>query len=287
MKAERRHELQTNTLAHTLENLPLLLRVHANKILLVLVFIALLVFLIRYRTAAAREQATMVRQSLATVRSALGELERLEMTRAPEQVAASRRQMLIDINGTIDSILQDAGDDEPAIRAEALLARGDLYWHLANAAPLPGAATQESLRLPQPPEELLKRAEESYRRVAEVYPNQVPSRVAAQFGLAAVAENRRDWDAAQKLYQQIVDASDVPDLYKNPARERLSSLAQVREPVLIGPLNVDVDTVPPLLAAPTTGASTRATTGPATTPAAGPTTTPATAPTTAPTQPAH
>ena len=37
MKAQRRHELQTNSLAKFLENLPIALRLYADRILLVIV----------------------------------------------------------------------------------------------------------------------------------------------------------------------------------------------------------------------------------------------------------
>ena len=58
MKAQRRHELQTNTLAERLSNLPEFWNKHGTKVLLVLVAIALVIVLIRYRISSAR-QATL------------------------------------------------------------------------------------------------------------------------------------------------------------------------------------------------------------------------------------
>jgi hypothetical protein len=56
MKAKRRHDLQTNQLARFMENMPEFLKLHGNKVLLGVIFIALLIVLIRYRASSAEQR---------------------------------------------------------------------------------------------------------------------------------------------------------------------------------------------------------------------------------------
>ncbi len=49
MKSDRRHDLKTNALSRGIAELPEFGRRYGNKVLLVLIFILLAVFLVRYR----------------------------------------------------------------------------------------------------------------------------------------------------------------------------------------------------------------------------------------------
>ncbi len=60
MKAERRHELQQNSLARFIDNFPVMVRLYADRILLVIVLILLVIVLIRWRMNAAVERANSV-----------------------------------------------------------------------------------------------------------------------------------------------------------------------------------------------------------------------------------
>jgi hypothetical protein len=254
MKSARRHALQNNSLSQRLEDLPALFKVHLNKILIGVMVLALLIFLIRYRSTSAEQHDQSLRESLTSARTALAELGNLERTRPnAEQVAAARKQLLGEISNTVENVVQGTDESDASLRAEATLARGDLYWTLANAPVLPGAATQPSLQLPESREDMLTKSQAAYQQVVLSYSNQVSARVAAQFGLAAVAENHRDFDAAATQYKAVLDAKDVPDFYQTIAQRKLATIPEIKETLLIGPLNVETTqptTLPTYIAAP-------------------------------------
>ena len=57
----------------------------------------------------------------------------------------------------------------------------------------------------------------------------------AQLGLAAIAENRSNWDEASKRYEEVSNRSDAPDMVRSTAQIRLNLLDRLRQPVLVGP----------------------------------------------------
>jgi hypothetical protein len=120
-------------------------------------------------------------------------------------------------------------------------------------------------------DDLLKQSEESYQQVIKQYPTERPA-TAAQFGLAAIRENQKQFDDAEKIYNGIISASADP-MFKDLATSRLALLEKAKTPVYIG--STEVRTPTPFLttkpSAPTTAKSIA--------PAAHPTTT-----TTAPTK---
>src|SRR5439155_1557079 len=77
--------------------------------------------------------------------------------------------------------------------------------------PLPGATTQPTLKLPRSSEEYLKSAADAYGDVVQRYANLPVPWVTAQFGLAAIAENRHDWEKAKQIYVEIQANQSVPD----------------------------------------------------------------------------
>jgi hypothetical protein len=75
--------------------------------------------------------------------------------------------------------------------------------------------------------------------------------VEARFGLAAVAENRKEWDNASKLYQQILDDPRADSSLKMLAARRKDDLAQIQQPIWIGvPATMPAVAVEPTTAAP-------------------------------------
>jgi len=269
MKAQRRHALQTNSLAQSMENLPEFMKLHGNKVLLGVIFIALVIVLIRYRASSAEQRTEAVAMSLGNARNGITELRRADPMSAPMQVASQRKQVLSAARDSIQTVLDESTDN--SLKAQALLARGDLFWVAANLPPIPGAATQPSLQMTQSNDDLLKQSEESYQQVIKQYPTERPA-TAAQFGLAAIRENQKQFDDAEKIYNGIISASADP-MFKDLATSRLALLEKAKTPVYIG--STEVRTPTPFLttkpSAPTTAKSIA--------PAAHPTTT-----TTAPTK---
>jgi hypothetical protein len=54
-------------------------------------------------------------------------------------------------------------------------------------------------------------------------------------GLAAVAENRRQWDAAREQYQKVLDDAATPKPLKDLAAASISRLEMIRKPPLLAP----------------------------------------------------
>ena len=239
MKAQRRHQLQANELARQLETFPETLKRNASTILLVITACVVVFFVVRYRRAAAENRQINLTSALATARQGPSELRLVDaaQTQGPiENVVARRNQLIADTRNAIDTILREAeGEDEKALRAEALVAKGDMNWSLANLNPIAAATTQPGLALPRTQAEYLKEAEDAYNDVISGYSSQVISWVTAEMGLAAIAENRGDWNTARKGYQTILDRKDdVPDVFRNVAARRINMLAMLQKPVFIG-----------------------------------------------------
>jgi hypothetical protein len=256
MKAERRHELQTNTLAQFISELPIHLRIHANKVLMGVIIVCAIVLLIRYRmnaTAQARENA---RSALDSARRGIEQFARLEAIPDPVKRISERRNLSQQIQAAVDQVLADTSDpDDAAVRAEAFIAQGDLYWTMANLPALPGAATQPLLVMPETPEQYLGRAQSAYERVLKDYANQPVAKATALLALAAIEENRRDWDKAIDYYNQVTADKLTADVFKRIAREKLSLLPLLRSPVYLGSFSSTQPTSAP--AEPTTGPTTQ------------------------------
>lgn len=229
MKAERRHELRTNALSQFLDQLPEIGRKYGGKILLGLIAISLVIVLLRHRsnTAAQREQEAW--KSLATARSAITQLKNGEFLRAgPDQMAAARDGLILAANDALDRVQREATD--PKALAEALADQGDLSWYIANTVDLPttrpAPATAPSLQT-----DSLKDAEKAYQAVLSKYPEQKLPVATARFGLAAVAENRGQWDEAAKQYDAIINEPQMMKGFKDQASVRKAQLPVIQQPV--------------------------------------------------------
>lgn len=252
MKAERRHELQTNTLAKTLADVPLYLRFHFGKILLGLLLGALLVLLIRHRMAAGRVRGLEAINGLTEARRLVSQLPLLDLAEPDlAQRASERKRAASEAEGLLDQLFQETQDpDDSALRAEAYVARGDLFWALANLPPIPGAATQPTLQLPQTADQYLKQSEDAYQQVLRDYRDRTLSALTAMFGLAAVAENRGEYDAAAAQYEAITKHPNVTDISKSLAAQRREYLSRLREPLFTGTVTSQPTTRPDTIAAP-------------------------------------
>jgi tetratricopeptide (TPR) repeat protein len=250
MKAERRHELKTNTLARGLEQLPEAGRQHGTKIMVALLLVLLALFFIRQRIATSRAREASAAYSLNSARGDLRQFdEAIEMGMfSPQALATLRQQVATRAEESVRNVLETA--DDPRLIAEAKLARGDLNWKLANFPDLPGAATQPSLQFPRSQKDLLQSAAQSYQEVLDDPGSPKETKWTARFGLAAVKENQGEWDQAKDQYQKLVNDLDVPQPLKDQAIERLNTMDARRHPVLlVAP--VAEQPVPP-----TTGATT-------------------------------
>jgi len=240
MDSKRRHELQSNNLSLILLDLPGEIKEHASQILLVLAIMALVASLIYYRVSSRNNNLVIAQTDLATAREAIGELQNPPAIGDVKGYAAYRHARVADASTALTQALSLSTDRKLA--AEALIARGDLNWALANATELPGATTQPALQLDQPRDAYLKESQQAYTTVLDQYTDQKEAGVAARFGLAAIAENRHDWDGATKLYQGLASDQTITAAYRDYAAQRLVGLTELKTPVRIG--NATTTTAP-------------------------------------------
>jgi hypothetical protein len=234
MKTERRHELKTNALARFVENSPKFAQRHGNKVLLVIILIFLAVFLVRYRLQQAEDARITAATNLSTAESAINDLNAssLRVLGNQELMAQARNNDISEAEGALDTTLLTAQD--PMVRAEANVVRGNLNWILANLPALPAAATQPAMALKKTSEEYLTAAQSAYSEVLKDPLSQNHHAVtAARLGLAAIAENRGDWDAASRAYHQVSDDPATDPNFKTYADVRAKLLDELKHPVLL------------------------------------------------------
>ena len=274
MKAERRHELAENELAKVIKGAPTFWQQSGGKFLLGLIVVLLIIVLIQYRMranreglAASMEQLTVARGYIDTLQAETAQM--MWMFAPPNDVAQRRKQAMSEANAALENALRLS--DERRIQAEAMLARGDLNWTAASLPPLPGAATQPALQM-KPAKEYLATAAEAYQSVSSSYGDVPHADIAARFGLAAIHEQRAEWDQARAIYQKLVADTDKLPSYKQLAEARLTAVDTIRHPIIVGKPTTEpampelakfpsTTFIPPTIAAP--AAATQSTTQPA------------------------
>lgn len=260
MKAQRRHDLQTNTLAKVITKAPSWWQQSGGKLLLGAVVVLAIVLLVRYRITSARLAEARAADDLLIARQRMDELLGTALQPlSPTQVATQRRALFSEAAGKLDDVTRDNTD--PDILAEAILAKGDLNWTMATLPALPGASTSPTLQVTKDPKQLLDEAASAYRSILNTYNKNQAAVVAAHFGLAAIAENQGKWDLAEQEYKAIAALPNLPQAYLDQAKQRLDKLPSLRQPILLA-----MPTTAPAVAASTTQVAISST-APATRPA--------------------
>jgi hypothetical protein len=236
MKAERRHELQQNTLASFISDLPVYLQMHANKLLMGVIVVCAVIFLMRYRSNALAQSRETAKTSLSAARSGVDRLKALQFFGGTEIAQAEeRRSLATQVDTAIDQVLQTTKDsDDAPMRASALALRGDLNWTLANMPAIPGATTQPALALPHSPADYLANAEGAYQQVLKEYDSQMLPKATALLGLAAIEENRGNWDKAARYLNTVATDASISETFKSIAQHNLSIIPELRNPVYLG-----------------------------------------------------
>jgi hypothetical protein len=123
------------------------------------------------------------------------------------------------------------------MKANAYLLRGDMYWYLANLPPLPGSESEPSLRLSDSSDELLRRSSDSYQQVVKdpALAAEHEAVDSAHLGLAAIAENRGNWDEANKELEAVRDDPNAMKVLAEQAGDQVNSLSALQHPLYIAP----------------------------------------------------
>ena len=268
MKSERRHKLQENALAHSLENLPKMGRESGSKLLLGIVTVLLVIVLIRFYLRSREEKKEMLATELTNARYDLGDLagehnvqrqfevssgERKSAELSPDE----RKKLLEDIEKKVDAVLTET--TEVPLMAQAKNIRADAYVQAASLGNPPEATTQPALALSRSPDDLLDDAARTYQEVLDMKEGLPAVEAAdAHFGLGAIAEDRRDWDKARAQYQAVANDTTMPKAFTDYAALRLDVLGKISAPFVIGK--------PMTVAPPTSVPTTSPTSGPTTEP---------------------
>jgi hypothetical protein len=249
-KVVRQAEI-SDRLSKELDGLPGMLRRWGNTALTCILIVAAVLLLIRWRIASVEQGKLGVLNALSNARNYVIELRPENLKRyPPDYLARVRTDITSHARGEIADVLNNT--DDPKLKAQALVTRGDLNWQLANFPELPGAATQPALQSPETREELLKKAADEYNTVlkTDAYAKDHDARTSARFGLAAVAENQSDWDTAKRELQAIVNDPETTPVLVQQAKDDLSKLPDLEKPLYMAPATQQIAEIP--ATAPTT-----------------------------------
>lgn len=234
MKSERRHDLKTNSLSRGIAELPEFGRRYGNRLLLVLIFILLAIVLVRYRAQQAEQDRITASTNLTTAERAIHDLWYQPVVLMGDQagMAKTRDALTSEAEAALETALRTAED--PKLRADAYVARGNLNWLLANFPALPAAATQPSLALPKSSTDYLIAAGNAYSEVLKdpLSRNQA-ALTAARLGLGAIAENKLDWKSAEQDYNDVIADAATATAIKEYTQNRLKMLTELKRPVLL------------------------------------------------------
>jgi len=269
MKAEHRHELKTNDLSKALITTGDYVKEYGGRAALALAIVIMVVILVNTRVKRGRETQARLKSNLAYAHA---QVDRLELTGLdPTGVPTAPLTRFDEVRADLDTILDDASDKQ--VLAQALIAKGDLNWALANYPQFPPnspAATQPKYKLEKDRAQYLKDAADAYQQVLDRYADQALATIVARFSLATVAEQAHQWEQARSHYGQLAKLPDEHKTFKQLAEARLKRLDEISRPMLIGQVP-EKEELPPLPEPdPSTTRPGVSTTGPATQPATRP-----------------
>ena len=180
MKAKRRHELQENVLSADLAQIVDFFKEKGTTVLVGFLAVVVIAAIVAYAYGSIRDKRIKLRNDL---------------DRALKDRSLSPAQRV--------GILERLGgqDDDKQIAAQALVNLGDEFARRMLVAG-PEADTLQW-------KDFADAAENYYRRAAQTYPDQRLSVANAHFGLAKLAESRKDLDTARAEYQAVLAVAEL------------------------------------------------------------------------------
>jgi len=251
MKAERRHELQTNSLALWLRwRLPQIWQQHGTKILLGLIAVAIVIFIVRWRISAPKAAFARAQEALGQADQVFNSISGIVLAESPEALQRVKA-------GFLPSLVKRALDesDKPLIQARAYDLLGDYYYLLAESR-VSSDATTRPFSTPIDRKQL-EEAQTQYKRALETKIDQPDLIARAHIGLGTIAQTlafesavesakqpaKEDkpydwsknplWEEARQQFQAVVDDPKVPEAIKANARTQLREIARMQVPVMV------------------------------------------------------
>jgi hypothetical protein len=239
---------------------------HLNTISTVILLILAGVMLVRWRMKVTENAKILIGADLSNAQTLVGKLHSGFLQGQPADIIKTIQQTENQASAGLSNVINSTDADE-RMRAEAFVLRGDMYWYLANLPPLPGSESEPTLRLTESAATLLGKASDSYQQVLSAFPNQHEQVDTAHLGLAAIAENRGDWELAAKEFNPVINDPNAVDVLAEEAHRQLDLIHLIKQPVYVVPpsgIATSQPTFGPFLPP---GATSQAATQPTTSPA--------------------
>jgi len=237
MKASRKSKVITNATPPEDHGWMGTLRRQANNILTLALVVAAIAMLIRWRMRAAENAKLLINNQLLSAQTQVSQLRYIQFSNLPPEDMIKEINVRENAaNNGISSVL-NSSDADVRMRAEALIARGDMYWYVANLPPSPGSSTQPSWRLNDSASALLQKSWDAYEEVLKnsTYADQSESLAIAHLGVAAIAENRADWPAAKTELEAVANDSKAMQVLVTNAKMQLRMLPQLQNKMYLIP----------------------------------------------------
>lgn len=231
MKSQRRHDLKDNALARKIYEIPTFGAKYGLRILLGVILVLLLVILIRQRMNYASQLSNRLAMDLSSSQTMLAQLRNLDPT--DPSFINLRDRLRTEIDRNLNDLIKTSTD--PNQLAQAYLAKGDLCWKLANLPTPPPASTQPSPAADLDINALLSESSDAYNTILHKYlQSNVAYIINAYFGLAYIAENRGDWNAARNYLVIVNNNSSYPASFRQEAYVQMGLLDQMQRQAIIG-----------------------------------------------------
>ncbi len=214
--------LDDTALGRGVQRLPEYFKDYGNWLVVALLVLAALLWWNRLRGDTADQNRVAARVQLAEMERAV-QLVRSLARVAPDMTADQVSEQVAELDGVMaqaGTIVQDAAEADGLLaRAERL--RGDYHWYVATL-PTPRPSTRPADEVAPLPvaEDRLAEAEKAYRQTVEAFPEQGRNAYIAQFGLAAVAEERGNFEAARAAYDALLADDTLPPMPRSYAKLR-------------------------------------------------------------------
>jgi hypothetical protein len=234
MKAERRHALQQNDLAAKIIQLPDYGKIWVRRGIVALVVIVVLatIILLRFNDSGTKraESEDALAQAMATSQNLHMQMPGQASPTLDPQFYHSVEALFLQAQDALGVVEQKSKD--PAMLSQAAVVRGDINLYMVTL-PRAAATTQPSVEVRPTTQEALTDANTAYNKVIDQYSDQRSSVLAARFGLATLAEDQGNWQAARQQYQAIADDSNAPEVYHLQAKARIAAMSKLETKPMI------------------------------------------------------
>jgi len=231
MKAQERHKLKTNELAQFFSELPEKFQKHGSLItsvaLIAIIVLAGGILLRRHLVQGQQHQRDQLFQQLLAA-DAL-QLDALQRAQMGEQLADDPANALLPYDATsVTQTLAGIAREAPGkpVGMTATLLQAELYLSQIYFSDQNIPDDEKN--------QLLQSAQDLYQQTLDKFPN-IPYAVgAAKIGLAAVAEERGQWDQARSQFEEVIALQEdllAGTIYPKLAQRRMGLIESVSTPI--------------------------------------------------------